>query len=115
MIDVRGNDRASARDFVAHELGRDPIRNRGAEALPGMLARHELWQCPQRFLPLEILADGDELHLRRDDAAPRVVHLRYVASGLGTAWLAMQIEAHPAELGVGQPRAAVRRRELSHR
>src|SRR5260370_41740280 len=71
-----------------------------------------LGQRTQRALELEILADGDELHLRRDDTAPRVVHLRYVASRLGAARLAMQIKAHPAELGVGKPHAAVCRREL---
>ena len=41
---------------------------------PAMLAQH----C--RRLPVEplVLADRDELHLRRDDAAPRVMHLRDV-------------------------------------
>ena len=77
--------------------------------MPGMLARHELWQCPQRFFAFEILADGDELHFRGDDATPRVVHLRYVASRLGAARFPMQIEAHPGELGVGKAPAAVRR------
>ena len=53
------------------------------------------------------IADRDELHLRRDDAAARVVHLRDVRAIACAARLAMQVEAHPGELGVGEPRAAV--------
>ena len=49
VVDVRRQDGATTRDLVAHELRR------------------------------HVLADRDELHLRRDDAAPRVVHLRPVA------------------------------------
>src|SRR4051794_26677569 len=37
VIDIRGNDRASARNFIAHELGRDESRDARAEAHPGML------------------------------------------------------------------------------
>ena len=46
MIDVRRNDRASARHFGAHKLG-----------------IHAFTQC-------------NEFHLSRDLTAPRVVHLR---------------------------------------
>ena len=46
VIDVRGDDRAAARDLGSHELGRQP------------------------------LAQGDELHLRRDLAATSVMELR---------------------------------------
>jgi len=49
VVDVRGNDGAAARDLGAHELG------------------------------IEALADGDELHLRRDRALARVVQLRDAA------------------------------------
>ena len=52
VVDVRRNDRAPARDLVAHELRRDA------------------------------LAQRDELHLGRDLAAPRVVHLRDVRARL---------------------------------
>ena len=41
VVDVGGNDRAAARDFAAHELGRDEVRNRCAEALTRVLARHQ--------------------------------------------------------------------------
>ena len=37
MIDVRGNDRASARDFIANEFRRDVFRDRGAEGLAAVL------------------------------------------------------------------------------
>ena len=80
MIDVGGNDRAAARHFVADEFRRDDVRNRCAEALTRMLARDERGQLLQHFFALQVLADGDELHLRRDDAASRVVHLRDVAA-----------------------------------
>ena len=49
MVDVGRNDRPAARDLVAHELGR------------------------------HVLADRDELHLARDLALLRVVHLGDVA------------------------------------
>ena len=62
----------------------------------------------QQILAL-VLADSDELHLRRDDAAPRVMHLRDVAARLGAARTPLEIEAHLGELGIGQPRVAVLR------
>jgi hypothetical protein len=48
VIAIGGNDRAAARELVAHVFGR------------------------------HVLADGDEAHLFGDLAAPRVVHLREV-------------------------------------
>ena len=33
VIDVGRNDGAAARDFVAHEFGRDLVRDRGAEGI----------------------------------------------------------------------------------
>jgi len=37
MVDVRRNDRASARDFIANEFRRDVFRNACSEGFPGML------------------------------------------------------------------------------
>src|SRR5205085_6089837 len=37
VVDVGRNDRASARDFGAYELGRDELRYRSAETLAAML------------------------------------------------------------------------------
>src|SRR5437870_4792356 len=48
MVDIGGDDRSTGSDLVADELGFD------------------------------VLAQGDILHLRRDLASPRVVHLREV-------------------------------------
>ena len=53
VVDVGRDDRAAARDFVAHELGRQPF------------------------------ADRDELHLGRDLALARVVELRDAAGRRG--------------------------------
>ena len=112
MVDVGGNDRAAARDFAAHELRRDEVRNRCAEALTRVLARHQLRQRLQHCLALEVFADGDELHLRRDDAAARVMHLRDIGGITRTTRLALQIEAHPGQGRVREPLAAVRGGEL---
>ena len=82
MIDVVRDDRAAARDFVADEFGRDDRGNRRAEALAGMLARQAFGKRRQHLVAHQVLADRDELHLRRDDAAARVVHLRDVGARL---------------------------------
>ncbi|MFA6616611.1 MAG: hypothetical protein WCS60_11080, partial [Hydrogenophaga sp.] len=46
-----------------------------------------------RLRQCHVLADGDVLHLRRDDAAPGVVHLAHVRARLRPARLALQFEA----------------------
>src|SRR3954447_13075507 len=61
MIDVGRDDRPPARHFVAHEFRRHVIRDRRPEALA---VTHGLFLPP---LTPEVLADGNELHLRRDD------------------------------------------------
>jgi hypothetical protein len=48
----------------------------------------------ERGLAPQVLADGHELHLGGDDAAPRVVHLRHAAARPGAQGLAAQ----PGEL-----------------
>ena len=74
------------------------FRDRRAEVLAAMLLREERHQAVAAL----VLADRDELHLRRDDAAARVVHLRHVHAGLRAARLALQIEAQRRELGIGE-------------
>src|SRR5215213_4271198 len=44
----------------------------------------------ERGLAPQVLADTDELHLGRDEAAPRVMHLRHASSASGAQWLAAQ-------------------------
>ena len=107
MIDVGRNDRAAARDFVADELGRDPLRQLRAERLARMLAQH------RRRLPVEplVLADRDELHLRSHDATTRVMHLRDVRARHARATrMPMQVEAQLGELRIVQPIDAEARR-----
>src|SRR5437870_5740893 len=88
MIDVRGDDRASASDLGADEFGCGLARNARAEAFAAMLMA-EIVRChravrrgaraPQNFAS-EIFPDRDEFHLGRDDATSRVSELRYGAS-----------------------------------
>ena len=66
-------------------------------------------QALEVLLALQVLADGDELHLRRDDAPARVVHLRDVPAGLRAARLAVQVEAQLGELRIVQALAPVAR------
>ena len=106
MVDVGRDDRASARDLVAHELRRDRFRQRSAERLAPVLAAHQL---AQRLQPL-VFAYGDELHFRRHRPAARVVHLRHVHPRLGTTRPALQVEAQRHEIRVRQPVAPIGRR-----
>ena len=92
---------------------------RGAERLAAVLAADQLGhlragraggaQRLEVLLPPDVLADRDELHLRRDDAAARVVHLRDVGPGLRAARPALQVEAQLGELRIVEPLAAVAR------
>src|SRR5690606_28468106 len=108
MIDVRRDDGAAARNFIAHELGRDFLGNVRAEGLAAMLAEITgLRVGLAQFIQAARLADGDEFHLRRDDAAARVVHLRDVHAALRHARLADVFEAKPGELCILHAAAAV--------
>ena len=72
MVDVARDDGAAARDLVAHELGRDVLGHRGAEALAvldGSLGAR------QRLLAAEVLAVRDVDHLLGDDAGARELEL----------------------------------------
>ena len=104
-LTLAGQDRAAARHLVAHELGRDDLRNRRAERLAGMLRG----EFAQRFGALA-LADRDELHLGRDLAAPRVVHLGDAAARRGAQHRSRALEAQPGEARVVLARAHERRR-----
>src|SRR5207249_1579135 len=112
VVDIRGDDGAAARDLVAHELGRDERRNRRAEAMARMLPRHDLRKRLQHLVALDVLADGDELHLRGDSALARMVHLRDVGSDLGATRLAFERKAHPGERRVAEAHPPIRGGEL---
>jgi hypothetical protein len=117
VVDVGRQDGAPAGDFVAHEFGRDPRRDRGAEGLARMLAaqqrRHAFagraggFQGAQVFLAPQVFADGGELHLGRHDALARVVHLGDVAPAGGAARLALQVEAQRGQRRILQTLPAV--------
>src|SRR3546814_7900453 len=76
VVDVVGDDGTAACDFIPDKFGRDIIRDGSAPVLPvaGIFF--------QAFTP-QILSLGDILHFRRDDAAPRIMHLADVHAGLG--------------------------------
>ena len=90
VVDVCRNDRATAGDFGADELGRDFLRDRSAKRFAGMLAPEGIaraflghFQQLAGALELHVFADGDELHLGRDDAGAGVLELRDDLAGLG--------------------------------
>ena len=109
MVDVGGDDGAAGGHLGAHEFGRHHRRQVGAEV-------HRLGAAHQRraeeLLAAHILADGDELHFRRDDAPPGVVHLRHIAAGFGAARAADVAEAVGRQRRVGQPFPPVFRSQI---
>ncbi len=123
VVDVVRDDRAAACDFFAHEFRRDfrqAIRTECtcAECLARVLTPHhrsELFavraarlQRLQIRSALLVFADRDVLHLRRDDAFTRVVHLRNIGTGLGAARRAVQaLEAQFGRSRIGGAFAAV--------
>ncbi len=100
VVDVGRDDGATAGDFVTDEFGGDFLGNAGAEALTRVLLIQQAGGAV--FLQLHVLADGDELHLGRDDALTRIVHLADVPALLGAARVAHMGEAHGGQLGIVQ-------------
>src|SRR5437588_3540170 len=99
VIDVRRDDGAPARHLVPYELRRDALRQLRPERFTRVLKT----QCVDRAL---VLAQGDELHLRRDDALARVMHLRDATPPPRSA---LEIKTQFGELRIGEPFAAVLR------
>jgi hypothetical protein len=77
VVDVGGDDGAAAGDLVADELGRDVVGDLGAEGLAVALDRL------LHLLAAHVLADGDELHLRGDDAGAGVLELGHGGAAFG--------------------------------
>ena len=72
VIDVGGNDRPAARDFLAHEFRRHEF----GDVRPEALAVSETLACAfERRLARQILAMGDIDHLFGDDAGAREFEL----------------------------------------
>ena len=112
VIDVGRDHGATAGDLGAHEFGRDLVRDRRTEVLTGVLAGHQCSELGalragvlQRFdvgIAVVVLADGDEFHLRRDDALPGIMDLRDVLAGFGAQRFPVQAgEAQFVECLVG--------------
>ena len=87
VVDVGRDDGAAQRHFLPHELGRDGLRDRRAEAVARVLLVHHVARTGSVFhgfvsrLPTQILADGYEFHLGRDDPLPSVPELRHGVPG----------------------------------
>ena len=102
MIDVRRNNRAPSRNLVADELWSDVFRNGGAEGFARMLEADVGAVIAGGWIVLfasKILANGDELHLRRDDASSRVRQLSHSRTMRGftrrtlQSWKRFQVHA----------------------
>ena len=99
MVDVGGDNRATGGHFVTHKLRRDVLRQARAKAFARVLVA-------QRFaadtLAAHVLADGDELHLRRDDPLAGVVQLRHAFARSGAFWRQQAGKAQRVQTVVGQ-------------
>ncbi len=100
VVDVGGDDGATAGDFVTDEFGGDFLGDAGTEALARVLLIQQAGGA--MLLQLHVLADGDVFHLGRDDALTRIVHLADVPARLGAARVAHVGEAHGGQLGIVQ-------------
>jgi hypothetical protein len=137
MVDVGRNDGPPARHLVPHEVGSDELRDGGPPRLarvPGHAAAlrkrargrrrgQSRGRCGGRRARVHVvvsmpgargalgarlvLANGDELHLGRDDAAARVVHLRHVGARAGTQRPPRVGEPQPVETRIGRAAAPV--------
>ena len=91
MVDVGRDDGAATRDLVTHEFGCHHLRDAGAKAVAGQallaLGVAQVLLHPGQLL---VLADGNKLHLGRDDAFAGIVHLADVGGRFGAARRALQ-------------------------
>src|SRR3990167_2109743 len=81
LILVGGDGGGPAGHFLAHELGRREVRDRGAEIVAVTHARSVLFAA-------QVLADGDIFHLVRDDPGAGVFQLGDQLARLGAVDLA---------------------------
>src|SRR5690606_29595861 len=98
VVDVGRDDGAAAGHFLADELRGDFLGDAGAEALAAVLFLEQPGLAG--LGQLHVLADGDELHLRGDDALLRIVHLADVVPDLRPARIAHMGEAHGRQLRI---------------
>ena len=91
VIDIGRNDGAAAGDLGADELRRDHLRDGGAEGL-ALVLEGQVMAAGRIGLgggEAHVLADGDVLHLGRDDALLRVGELGRALAGLALVDLAV--------------------------
>lgn len=100
MIDVGGNDGAAGGHFMAHELRRDVVRQVGAPALARVLVAQHL---AANALAPHVFTDGDELHLRGDDAGAGIVQLGHAPARQRLARQRQMFEAQMIQPLVRQP------------
>ena len=99
VVDVGGDNRAACGHFVTHKLRRDVLRQASAKAFTRMLiAQHFATDA----LATHVFADGDELHLRRDDAPARVVQLGHAFARFSAFWRQQAGKAQLVQTVVGQ-------------
>ena len=104
VIDVRGNDRAAARHFRAHELRRHEGRHRCAEALA--VGERGL-RALELDLAAEVLARRDVDHLLGDDAGARPFELGHRLAG-ECAQRTMRLREHAREMLVADAAIVLR-------
>ncbi len=103
VVDVGGDDGATARHLVADELRRHALGHTGAETDTAVLFQQA---ALAQLVQAQVLADGDEFHFRRDDALARVVHLGDVAACQRPARLADMLESQRGQRGIVLARPA---------
>ena len=109
MIDVGGDDGAAARNLVAHELGGDVPGGFGRERVGARVGAQQLaiTRVVHQGVDAGALAQRHELHLRRDDPALGVGHLRRGGAAFGAQGFLDAAEAHVRRRGVGRALAPV--------
>ena len=106
VVDVGGDNRAPGGHFVTHKLRRDVLRQASAKAFARMLVAQYF---AADALAAHVFADGDELHLRRDDTLARVVQLSDAFARSGAFWRQQAGKAQRVQAVVGQAFFGVRR------
>ncbi|SAJ31628.1 Uncharacterised protein [Enterobacter cloacae] len=106
MVDVGGDNGAPGGHFVTHKFRRDVFRQASAKPFTRMLvAQHFAADA----LAAHVFADGDELHLRRDDTLARVVQLGDAFARFSAFRRQQAGKAQLVQTVVGQARVGIRR------
>lgn len=104
MINVGGDNRASGSDFITDKFRSDIFRQTRAKAHSRMLVAQNF---ATNALAPHILANGDEFHLRCDDAPAGVVQLCDAAACFGAFWRQDAAKTQLVEAIICQPRFSV--------